>query len=154
MATKKFKIRVNVENQDCDAYDEFGNLRQEIIEINASERISTKWRVRGGFALFGLMAFEKLAKYGLTAEQYNVLVYMVSKVSWNNRVSLTQQEIADYLEIDQPRVAKAIKVLCEKRIIKKIGQPGKVNIYEFNHQLVVVGDQARKRSNQGLEFTY
>ena len=154
MPTKVFKVRVNVEDKNCDTYDSLGVLRQEIIDVKVPVKSAVKWRAKGGFAMVSLVNFEKLGRYGLTAEQYNVLVTMIGGITWNNRASLTQQELADKLGIDKPRANKAIKALCEKRIIKKTSQPGKVNIYEFNHQLVVVGDQARERSNQGIEFTY
>lgn len=154
MSTKLFKVRVNVENKDCNSFDEYGNLRQEIIDVKVPTKPVVKWRLRGGFALIGLVNFEKLGEYGLTAEQYNVFVTLVGRITWNNRVSLTQQEVADKLKMARPNVNRAIKALCEKRIIKKTSQPGKVNVYEFNHQLIVVGDQARERSNQGIEFTY
>jgi hypothetical protein len=73
----------------------------------------------GGFFMAMQEGFIHLARLGLTGEQTSVLLYLFGKLDFENWLRVSQQEIAEALDMNQPNVSRAIKVLLEKRVIHK-----------------------------------
>ena len=55
-----------------------------------------------------------LAKWNLPNEQYRVMLALLSKVDFDNYLTVSQQTIANELNMKRPNVTKAIKGLCER----------------------------------------
>lgn len=96
-----------------------------------------KWN-RGDYVMGLQKSFIEIAKYGLSGEQLSILMYLIGKTDFENYVNITQKEISTELKIDQSNVSKAIKVLVDKKIIKKM-KKGTSNFYLFNPEIVYRG---------------
>ena len=80
--------------------------------------IKSKSDLGKGWVAMYQQAMEWLAEQKLPQEQYRVLLHLMAKLDFENYLRVTQKEIAEKLDMHQPSVAKAIKGLLEKDIIR------------------------------------
>lgn len=112
-------------------------------EIRASEYVNVlvpkkqKW-TRGEYVMGLQNSFLEIAKYGLGGEELNVLLLLIAKTDFENYVNITQEELAKELGIKRPNVARALKILVQKEIIKKM-KKGTSNFYLFNPEIIYKG---------------
>ena len=63
-------------------------------------------------------SFEEIAKDPeMTGETYKVLMYLYSKLDFENFIQQSQMDIAEGLGIQKQRVSRAMKVLTSKQIV-------------------------------------
>ena len=63
-------------------------------------------------------SFEEIAKdLEMTGETYKVLMYLYSKLDFENFIQQSQMDIAEGLGIQKQRVSRAMKVLTSKQIV-------------------------------------
>ncbi|CAJ0684491.1 MULTISPECIES: MarR family transcriptional regulator [Burkholderiaceae] len=96
-----------------------------------------KW-TRGDYIVGLQESIIQLSKLGLTGEQWNVLAYLMGKTDFENYIHITQKEISEHLGINISNVSKALKVLVEKEVIKKLKR-GTSNYYLFNPEIIYKG---------------
>ena len=78
-------------------------------------------------------AFAALAKdRSLTGRPKDVLLYMMSRLNWDNYITLSQSEIADELGMHQQQVSEAVKLLVERGIIQQGPKSGRTYSYRLN----------------------
>jgi CRP-like cAMP-binding protein len=96
--------------------------------------------------IFGISknVFDILAAYRLTGETYSVLLYLMSKVSFDNWINVTQAEIGNNLGLAQQNVSRAMKVLVEKKIIMEGPRKGRCHTYRLNYAVGYKGDEGRQ----------
>lgn len=134
--TKPITKRVKqLENGDFINPD--GEVLQERDYVSMLVPRKIKWS-KGDFMLSFQKGFGNVAKMGLTGEQWSVLGLLISKTDFENYIGITQYEIAEELGIKRPNITRAIKVLAEKNIIKKI-KKGTGNYYLFNPDISYKG---------------
>lgn len=90
-----------------------------------------------------------LAQWNLPNEQYRVFLCLLSKLDFDNYLRISQQNIADELDMKQPNVAKAIKSLCEKNVLVEGPRAGLNKTYRLNPY---VAHKGKNRTGTILEF--
>ena len=86
---------------------------------------------KGWVALYQ-QAISKIADMNLTTEQYRVFLKLLSKVDFENYLTISQKELSEELSMKQPNVSKAIKKLCELNIIVEGPRAGLNKTYRLN----------------------
>ena len=85
-----------------------------------------------------------LAAYRFTGETYSVMLHLMSKLSFDNWINVTQAEIGNSLGLAQPSVSRAMKVLVEKKVILEGPKKGRCHTYRLNYAIGYKGDEARQ----------
>jgi predicted transcriptional regulator len=114
-----------------------GEVLQERDFVSMLVPRKIKWS-RGDYMLSFQKGLENIAKMGLTGEQFSVLSFLMARTDFENYINITQQEISEELNIKRPNITRAIKVLAEKSVIKKI-KKGTANYYLFNPDISFKG---------------
>jgi len=68
----------------------------------------------------------------LTLEPKNVLLYLFSRLDFDNFIQVPQFEIAEALKMDKAKVSKAIKILVEKGILIRGPKVGHSYAFRLN----------------------
>lgn len=78
----------------------------------------------------------------LTGVDYRVLFRLLSRIDFENWITVSQQTIAEELEIKREHVSRSIKKLLKKRIIEKRKHPSdkRRSMYRFNPTIAWKGD--------------
>ena len=80
--------------------------------------------------------YKRLAKQGLSGRDYDVLMIYLASLRYgherDNYTQITQQEIADELEIPRQSVTRSTKKLLEKKILFEGEKIGSNNTYTLN----------------------
>ncbi|MFW5804361.1 MAG: helix-turn-helix transcriptional regulator [bacterium] len=84
------------------------------------------------------MSFEALAKLDLTGTDLKVLLFILARLDYDNFVQITQQNIANLLNIKQPKICKAINKLVKMKILNK-EKIGTSNYYMLNAEIAWKG---------------
>jgi len=71
-----------------------------------------------GFFMANQMGFEDLAKSALTGEALKVLMLMMARMDYENKITVSQKEIAETLMMKRQNVHRAIKSLRITGLIK------------------------------------
>ena len=90
-----------------------------------------------------------LAKWNLPNEQYRVMLALLSKVDFDNYLTIDQQNIADELGMKRPNVTKAIKALNERNILVEGPRAGLHKTYRLNP---FVAHKGKNKNNTLIEF--
>ena len=90
-----------------------------------------------------------LSQLKLSCEQYRVLFALLSKVDFENYLTISQTELAKEINMKQPNIARAIKGLCELNIIVEGPRAGLNKTYRLNPY---VAHKGTDRENTILEF--
>ncbi|MBR6012710.1 MAG: replication/maintenance protein RepL [Selenomonadaceae bacterium] len=94
-------------------------------------------------------AISTIADMNLPNEQYRVFLKLLSKVDFENYLTVSQQNIADELSMKRPNVTKAIKALCEKNIVIEGPRAGLNKTYRLNPYIAHKG---KNRKETILDF--
>ena len=94
-------------------------------------------------------AISNIADMNLPNEQYRVFLKLLSKVDFDNYLRISQQDIADELDMKRPNVTKAIKGLKEKNIIVEGPRAGLNKTYRLNPY---VAHKGKNRHGTILDF--
>lgn len=84
-------------------------------------------------------ALEWLATQNLPNQEYRVLMYLMSKLDFENYLRITQVSIAEALNIKQSNVSKAIKGLLARDILITGPQVGTAKTYRLNPRMAYKG---------------
>lgn len=84
-------------------------------------------------------ALEWLAMQNLPNEQYRVLMYLMSKLDFENYLRITQMNVAEALNMKQPSVSKAIKGLLERDVLITGPKVGTAKTYRLNPRMAYKG---------------
>jgi DNA-binding MarR family transcriptional regulator len=78
----------------------------------------------------------------LTGRDFRVLMALLSSINFKNWISISQQTIAEKLNLKQPDVAKSLKKLLEYQILERQRDPADHRrwMYRFNPTLGWMGD--------------
>ena len=79
--------------------------------------------------------FEGLASMDLTGEQYKVLMYLFSRLDFDNFLKVPQKEISEKLNLHKSNVSKAIKKLAELDVIAVGPMAGHSKTYRLNPRI-------------------
>lgn len=78
-------------------------------------------------------SFEEIAKDPeMTGETYKVLMYLYSKLDFENFIQQSQMDIAEGLGMQKQRVSRAMKVLTSKQIVLEGPKVGRSKCYRLN----------------------
>lgn len=88
---------------------------------------------------FFLNECARIATLKLSAQQWQVLMLMLSQMSYGQRVEVSQTSIASDLNIPKSRVCEAIRALVEAGILIEDAKIGTSRIYRFNANFVFRG---------------
>lgn len=98
-------------------------------------------------------AFTKLAKdKEMRGEPRAILDYLMAVMDFENFIQVDQTYIAKELEINKANVSKAMKVLLDKKIIKKGPKAGRSNTYKLNSFYAWRGSVEKKRTAQVVDM--
>lgn len=89
-------------------------------------------------------ALEWLAMQKLPNEQYRVLMYLMSKLDFENYLRITQMSIAEALNMKQSSVSKAIKGLMEKDVLITGPKVGVSKTYRLNPRMAYKGKNPKQ----------
>lgn len=84
-------------------------------------------------------ALEWLATQNLPNQEYRVLIYLMSKLDFENYLRVTQLKVAEALNMKQSAVSRAIKGLLERDIIITGPQLGTAKTYRLNPRMAYKG---------------
>ena len=94
-------------------------------------------------------ALEWLATENLQNQEYRVLMYLMSKLDFENYLRITQSSIANALKMKQPAVSRAMKGLLAHDIIITGPKVGTSKTYRLNPRMAYKG---RNPQNTILEY--
>jgi hypothetical protein len=78
-------------------------------------------------------SFEEIAKDSqMTGENYRVLLYLYSKLDFENFIQQTQSEISEALGMKKTNVSRAVKLLTDKQIVLEGPKIGRSKCYRLN----------------------
>ena len=78
-------------------------------------------------------AFEEIAKDPeMTGETYRVLMYLYSKLDFENFIQQSQKEIGEGLGIRTEHISRAMKMLIQKQIVLEGPKVGRSKCYRLN----------------------
>lgn len=97
----------------------------------------------GWIALYQ-QAISNIADMNLSTEQYRVFLKLLSKVDFENYLTVSQQDIANELDMKQSNVSKAIKKLKELNIIVEGPRAGLNKTYRLNPYIAHKGTNRDK----------
>ena len=89
-------------------------------------------------------ALEWLATQNLPNQEYRVLMYLMSKLDFENYLRITQVSIAGALNIKQSNVSKAIKGLLDRDILITGPQIGTAKTYRLNPRMAYKGKNPKQ----------
>ena len=103
-----------------------------------------------------------IAEMDLTGEQSRVLMYLLSKLDYDNYIRISQTEIADDLHMQKPNVSRAMKRLVERDIVITGPLAGRSRTYRLNpriahrgarnyQQTIIEYDELKKRRDRAAE---
>lgn len=84
-------------------------------------------------------ALEWLATQNLPNEQYRVLMYLMSKLDWENYLRVTQKSVMEALDMKQSNVSRAIKGLLERDVLITGPKVGTAKTYRLNPRMAYKG---------------
>ncbi|MFW5886919.1 MAG: helix-turn-helix transcriptional regulator [Bacteroidota bacterium] len=85
------------------------------------------------------LGFEWLAQNkNLTSVDYKLLMLLLSRLTYDNYIQLTQTDMATLLGMQRSQITRSIKKLVNNAIIEK-AQKGRNNYYRLNHELAYKG---------------
>ena len=82
----------------------------EVLDDGKLIHVPRKLRIKG-FFMADQKGFEELAKSDLTTEGYRVLMLMMSRMDYENAITISQKEIAETLTMKRQNVSRAMKSL-------------------------------------------
>lgn len=107
----------------------------EILDGNEYQIVAIPHRVRiqeGWFMAFQ-EAFEALATdKDLNGQTMKVLMFLMSRLSFENFIGLEQKEIGEKLKIHKPDVSACMKQLVDKGILERGPKLGRSSTYKLN----------------------
>ena len=68
----------------------------------------------------------------LSGNDYRVLLAILGNLGYENKISISQQQLGNQLNIHQARISKSVKKLISKGYLQVIETIGRQNIYQFN----------------------
>ena len=81
----------------------------------------------------------------LTKEEYKVFFYLLSVTDFENYIWVTQQEIAEELNMKQPNISRALKSLVDMGLLVK-EKRGRNNVYKINPQIAWKGKEKNRKN--------
>lgn len=94
------------------------NITQNAIILSANDIKALKG-LYNDFAIMNLEFFKWLSTQRLTARQCRVLFYLIGKMQFENRVTITHREIYEEMKIDQANLSRDLKALESKQVIMR-----------------------------------
>lgn len=89
--------------------------------------------IGGDFMMVRQSSLLRLARdENLSGYDWRVLSAYIGYADWENKVTVSQKEIADYLGINPNHVSRSTKKLIEKKILIEIQKVGRHKHYQFN----------------------
>ena len=85
-----------------------------------------------------------IAEWNLPNEQYRVFLKLLSKIDFENYLTINQGELSQALDIKQPHISRAIKALCKKNVIIEGPRAGLNKTYRFNPYIAHKGSARQK----------
>ena len=95
-----------------------------------------------------------MAQWNLPNEQYRVFLALLSKVDFENYLTISQKELSEELKMKQQNISKAIKALCNRHVIIEGPRAGLNKTYRFNPYIAHKGantERTVKDFNAALE---
>lgn len=84
-------------------------------------------------------ALEWLATQNLPNQEYRVLMYLMSKLDFENYLRVTQMSVAEALSMKQSAVSRAIKGLLERDVLITGPHVGTAKTYRLNPRMAYKG---------------
>jgi hypothetical protein len=79
------------------------------------------------------LASEDLAKdKRIGGAEYRVLHFLLSRMGYEGSVQISQRDIGEVIDMKQPSIARAMKVLMEVGVLRSEGKPGQTATYVLN----------------------
>jgi hypothetical protein len=95
----------------------------------------------------------RLAKLKLSGQQWQVLMRLLSIMSYGQRAEISQTILAKDLEISTPRVSEAIRALVNAEVLIEDVKIGTSRIYRLNSNFVFRGKTRFARAQQLTDAT-
>jgi DNA-binding MarR family transcriptional regulator len=108
---------------------ETGELLSQGVFVYVTGKV--KWKE--GFFMGFQSAFEKLAQDAdLTGQPMRVLLFLFSRLNFENYVAVPQTEVSEMLDMRKERVSEAVRKLVEKGVLLKGPKLGRMQSYQLN----------------------
>ena len=85
-----------------------------------------------------------IAEWNLPNEQYRVFLKLLSKIDFENYLTVSQSELSQTLGIKQPHISRAIKALCKRKVLLEGPRAGLNKTYRFNPYIAHKGSARQK----------
>jgi DNA-binding MarR family transcriptional regulator len=86
----------------------------------------------------------------ITGEVGRVLYYFFGKLDFENYIHVAQTEIAQALGLQKANVSRAVRILCDKKIILKGPKTGRIITYRLNPEY---GWKGKVKNMNAARFT-
>jgi hypothetical protein len=108
------------------------------IELECNEEqypvIGVRSRIKfKNFCMLYQLASEDLARdKRIGGAEYRVLHFLLSRMGYEGSVRISQRDIGEVIDMKQPSIARAMRVLMEVGVIRSEGKPGQTATYMLN----------------------
>lgn len=121
----------------------------EIVDLASGEIMPSimlrrhKWKGEDFLMIFqnalGTIAKDK----SISLEAKNVILYLLSKLDFENFISLPHKKIAEELNMQKPNVSRAMKLLVQKQIVIEGPKENRSHTYRINNIYAWKGNLAK-----------
>ena len=121
----------------------------EVLEEGVPVWIGRKPKITERWFMALQEGIEQLAKdCELTGEHYRVLLYLMSRLDFQNYIQVPQNDIAEALGMRKQNVSRAVKLLEQKNIILRGSKVGRSNTFRLSSNLGWKGNVKSLREAQ------
>lgn len=102
--------------------------------------IPSKVKIKEKWVMAFQQSLETLARNpSMTVVTYRVLMFMLSRADFENKIPLISSEIARELGLTKPQVSKAVNLLVKNEVIVEDRKIGSAKIFRFSRDFIWKG---------------
>lgn len=92
-------------------------LRDKSTDLLLIEPRRSKWKE--GFFMGIQSGFQTLTKMNLSSTQYKIIIFIMSKMDFENKYRGTQKKIAEFIGVSASNLSPEVKKLCSRGLLIK-----------------------------------
>ena len=120
----------------------------EVLSAGMLVYVPQRAKLKGGWFMASQEGLAVLAKHDLSIREMRVLLYLMSKLDFENFIYVPQADVAKELQLDKGNVSKCVKKLIELGIIIKGPKVGRAATFRLSPDF---GWKGRVKKSRAIE---